>query len=168
MKAIVYTSNTGSAAQYAALLAKETALPVYSLAEAVKKLPRGTEILYVGWLMAGTVKGYKKAAKRFAVQVVCAVGMFETGTQTEYVRKTNKLPPELPLFTLQGNLDRNKLHGLYRLMIDIMRKGVTKGLSEKKDRTPEEDSLLSMMTCGTGRVKAKNLKDLLAWLAGRQ
>ena len=48
MKAIVYTSNTGSAAQYAALLAKETALPVYALAEAVKKLPRGTEILYVG------------------------------------------------------------------------------------------------------------------------
>ena len=168
MKAIVYTSNTGSAAQYAALLAKETALPVYALAEAVKKLPRGTEILYVGWLRAGTVKGYKKAAKRFAVQAVCAVGMFETGTQTEYVRKTNKLLPELPLFTLQGNLDRSKLHGLYRLMIDIMRKGVTKGLSEKKDRTPEEDSILSMMTNGTGRVKAENLKDVLAWLAGRQ
>jgi len=94
--------------------------------------------------------------------------MFETGTQTEYVRKTNKLLPELPLFTLQGNLDRSKLHGFYRLMIDIMRKGVTKGLSEKKDRTPEEDSILSMMTNGTGRVKAENLKDVLAWLAGRQ
>lgn len=93
MKAIVYTSNTGSAAQYAALLAKETALPVYALAEAVKKLPRGTEILYVGWLMAGTVKGYKKAAKRFAVQAVCAVGMFETGTQTNmYAKQTSFCP----------------------------------------------------------------------------
>ncbi len=34
MKAIVYTTNAGSTEQYAKLLAQETGLPVYSLAEA--------------------------------------------------------------------------------------------------------------------------------------
>ena len=38
MKAIVYTSNTGSTAQYAKLLAHEVKLPVYSLEEARKYL----------------------------------------------------------------------------------------------------------------------------------
>ena len=31
MKAIVYTSNTGSTARYAAMLGQETGLPVYSM-----------------------------------------------------------------------------------------------------------------------------------------
>ena len=34
MKAIVYTTNAGSTEQYAKLLAQETGLPAYSLAEA--------------------------------------------------------------------------------------------------------------------------------------
>ena len=34
MNAIIYTTNTGSTERYAKLLAHETALPVYSLAEA--------------------------------------------------------------------------------------------------------------------------------------
>ena len=38
MDAIVYTTNTGSSERYANLLAHETQLPVYSLAEAVGRL----------------------------------------------------------------------------------------------------------------------------------
>ena len=37
MNAVVYTTNTGSTERYAKLLAHETALPAYSLAEAKKK-----------------------------------------------------------------------------------------------------------------------------------
>lgn len=37
MKAIIYTSNAGSTAQYAQLLANELHLPVYSAKEAKKK-----------------------------------------------------------------------------------------------------------------------------------
>ncbi len=36
MKAIIYTSNTGSTERYARLLAEQTGLPAYSLTEAVK------------------------------------------------------------------------------------------------------------------------------------
>ena len=57
MEAIVYTSNTGSAAQYAEMLAKETGLAAYSLDEARGKVPADSEVIYLGWVMAGTVKG---------------------------------------------------------------------------------------------------------------
>ena len=70
---IVYTSNTGYTAEYARLLGEKTGLPVYSLAEAEQKLAAGNRVIYLGWLMAGKVQGYKKAAKRYKVQAVCGV-----------------------------------------------------------------------------------------------
>ena len=57
MKAIVYTSQTGHTQRYAQMLAERTGVPAYSLKEAGKSLRRGEEIFYMGWLMAGTVKG---------------------------------------------------------------------------------------------------------------
>jgi len=56
MKAIVYTGNTGSTERYARLLAEQTGLPVYSLAEGKKAVPAGAEIIDLGWIMAGAVK----------------------------------------------------------------------------------------------------------------
>ena len=73
MKAIVYTTNTGSSERYARLLSERTGLPVCSLDEAKRRLPTGAEILYFGWIMAGGIKGYAKAAKRYRVRAVCAV-----------------------------------------------------------------------------------------------
>ena len=86
MKAIIYTSNAGSTVQYAQLLADELHLPVYSAKEAKKKVPAHSEIIYLGWIMAGGIKGYKDMVKKYNVRAVCAVGMSRTGTQTEEVR----------------------------------------------------------------------------------
>ena len=84
VEAIVYTTNTGSAAQYAKMLAKETGLAAYSLDEARGKVPADSEVIYLGWVMAGTVKGYAAAAKRYIVRAVCAVGMAQPGTGEGY------------------------------------------------------------------------------------
>ena len=91
-EAIVYTSNTGYTAEYARMLGESTGLPVYDLNAAAVQLKPGTEILYLGWLMAGAVKGYKAAAKRYRVCAVCGVCMGATGSQLEEVRKANALP----------------------------------------------------------------------------
>ena len=72
MKAIVYTSNTGSSKAYAEMLGAKTALPVYAWDDAVKTLDAGTGILYIGWLMAGEVVNLAKAQKKFTVCAVCA------------------------------------------------------------------------------------------------
>ena len=166
--AIVYTSNTGSAAQYAKLLFGKTGLPVYALKDAPKVLPQGSEIIYIGWIAASAIKGYAKAAKRYHIRAVCAVGMGQTGTQTEIVRKKTAVPSDIPLFTLQGNFDVKKLHGIYRPMMEIMVKTAGKSLAAKKDRTPEEDDMLDMMLHGGERVKQENLSAVLDWYNAQQ
>ena len=93
MDAIIYTTNTGSTGQYAKLLAQETGLPAYSLVEAKKRVFAGAEVVYLGWIMAGSVKGCVSAAKRYQVCAVCGVGMGQTGTQTDSVRKKSAIQP---------------------------------------------------------------------------
>ena len=168
INAIVYTSNTGSAAQYAKLLSDKTRLPVYALKDALKALPQGSEIVYTGWIAASAVKGYAKATKRYRIRAVCAVGMGQTGTQTEIVRRKASVPSNIPLFTLQGNFDVKKLHGIYRPMMEIMVKTAGKSLAAKKDRTPEEDDMLDMMLHGGKRVRIENLSAVLDWYNAQQ
>ena len=168
MDAIIYTTNTGSTEQYARLLAQKTGLPACSLAEAKKRDFDRAEVVYLGWIMAGSVTGYAEAAKRYRVRAVCGVGMGQTGTQTDSVRKKSAVPANIPLFTLQGNFDVKKLHGVYRLMMEIMVKTAGKALAEKKDRTPEEDDMLDMMLHGGERVNAENLSAVLDWFSAQQ
>ena len=128
----------------------------------------GTDVIYLGWIMAGSVKGYAAAAKRYNVRAVCGVGMGQTGTQTDSVRKNTSVPANISIFTLQGNFDVKKLHGLYRPMVEIMVKTAGKGLAEKKDRTPEEDDMLGMMLHGGERVKIGNLSAVLDWYSAQK
>ena len=161
--AIVYTSNTGYTRQYAILLGERTGLPVYSLDEAWKELAPASPIIYLGWLMAGKVQGYAKAAKRFQVEAVCGVGMGATGSQLQDLRKSNALPASMPVFTLQGGFDLTRLRGVYKLMMTIMATTAGKGLANKADRSPEEDAMLELLLHGGSRVCAGHLSSVLAW-----
>ncbi|MDD7483125.1 MAG: hypothetical protein PUK85_03535 [Clostridia bacterium] len=159
---IVYTSNTGYTEKYAKLLGEQLELPAFS-AEQADSLPEGTEVLYLGWLMAGVVKGYKKAAQRFSVAAVCGVGMGPAGSQDSDVRKNNAIPQEVPVFTLQGGFDRTKLHGIYRFMMGVMIKVMGSSLRKKENRTPEEDAMLEMVTNGGDFVDVRQLDGVIAW-----
>ena len=159
---IVYTSNTGYTEKYAKLLGEQLGLPIFS-AEQADSLPEGTEVLYLGWLMAGVVKGYKKAAQRFSVAAVCGVGMGPAGSQDSDVRKNNAIPQEVPVFTLQGGFDRTKLHGIYRFMMGVMIKVMGSSLRKKENRAPEEDAMLEMVTNGGDFVDVRQLDGVIAW-----
>ena len=164
MEAIVYTSNTGTTKEYAKLLSDKLSLPYYSLDEIEHKVKPGGKIIYLGWIMASGVKGYKKAIKDYDVCAVGAVGMGATGTQVKEVRTKNKIPSSKPVFTLQGGFDVKKLHGIYKLMMTIMVKTAGKGLA---NRTQEEDQMLEMMLHGGKYVDEKNLKAILDWYGKR-
>ena len=84
------------------------------------------------------------------------------GRQAE-VRTKNKVPQRIPLFTLQGTFDITKLHGVYKMMMNVMVKTAGKALADKSDRTPEDDDMLDMMMNGSERVKAENLKHIIEW-----
>ena len=125
-------------------------------------------VIFLGWLMAGKVQGYKKAAKRYNIAAVCGVGMGATGSQLQDVQKANILPPSMPVFTLQGGFDMKRLRGIYKLMMTIMSKTAGKMLSEKKDRTPDEDDMLDLLLNGGNRVSEENLAAVLDWYQKEQ
>ena len=168
MEAIIYTTNTGSAEQSAKMLAEQTGLSVFSMEEAKSEVEEGSEIIYLGWIMAAQVKGYKTAAKKYKIRAVCAVGMEKTGTRTEEIRKKTFVPAEVPLFTLQGNFNVKKLHGFYRLMMSMMIKMVTKQLVAKTDRTQRENEMLEIMLQGGENVQKENLAEVLDWYKREQ
>lgn len=163
MDAIVYTSNTGSTEEYAKLFAKKTGLPALSLEEAKKKLPSGSSIIYMGWLAAGSVKGYKKAEKLYGVRALCGVGMGETGSQIGDIRKQNSVSDATPVFTFQGNFHMEKLHGIYRFMMQCMKLTVGKTLVKKENKSASEKDMLDMLLNGGVRVKEENLSALYGW-----
>ena len=157
--AIVYTSETGFTARYAALLAEKLHLPAYPLADALQQLPAGTPGIHMGWLMAGSVVGCKKAQKRFAIAAVIGVGLGDTGAQDAAARKACALPADVPVFTVQGGMDISKLQGPYRFVIRLLPKAV----SAKKNRTPDEDKMLALLQKGGDYVSEKELTAVLAW-----
>lgn len=111
--------------------------------------------------MTGTVKGYKRAAKRFEIKTVCGVGMSGGNSQLADIRKANHIPDNMPIFYLQGGFELEKLHGINKLMMKTMKVTVGKGLSEKQNRTPEEDDMLELLLHGGNLVSADNLSELL-------
>ena len=157
--AVVYTSNTGHTRQYAFLLGEETGLPVYSLEEASSRLSGGSPVIYLGWLHASHIKGYAKAAGRFDLCAVCGVGLCDTGTLTSEVRKATAIPECIPLFTLQGGIDRSRLKGVDKLMISLL----AKGLAAAKQRSAQEERMLELLSRDESYVKPENLAGVLKW-----
>ena len=159
MKVIVYTSNTGHTAAYSKMLGAKIGLPVYALNEAAKKLQKGTEIIYLGWLFANHIKGYKKATKKYKISAICAVGLCDTGTAVAEVRKANSISEETPLFTMQGGMDKTKLRGINKFMINML----TKGLSSRKERTENDERMLELLTHDKNYVSEENITAFMKW-----
>ena len=163
MKAIVYTSNTGSAKTYAEMLSAKIGLPVMPLASALTELSAGDEILYFGWLMAGHVQGLASAQKRFSVRAVCAVGMTSSPEMEASVRAANRIPAELPLFLAQGAYDKTKLHGIYRFAMRIVGAMLEKKITAMPERGEEEECILTMLREGGSGIREEKLDGILAW-----
>lgn len=159
MEAIVYTSNSGFTEKYAKMLGKKTGLPVYELSAANKELSKGTSVIYLGWVFANNVKGCAKALKQYSVSAVCAVGLSETGTMSEEVRKAVPLPEDIPLFTIQGGMDHSKLHGINKLLIQML----VKGLSSRKDLSEQEKHMRSLIQKDGDYTDEKNLSAVMEW-----
>ena len=149
---IVYSSNTGYTERYARMLAELTGLPCYRLEES----PRGGSAFYLGWLMAGRVKGLAQAKRKHLVTGCCAVGLAEEGPM-------EKLRAQLPggrMFYLRGGYCHERQRGLNRLMMMAMVKAM--------ERRPQSDEaaqgLLQAVQEGADFVSREQLAPAAAWL----
>ena len=138
-------------------------LPAYSLEDAGSQLSSGSPVIYLGWIHASHVKGYSKAANRFNLCAVCGVGLCDTATLTSEVRKATSIPEGIPLFTLQGGMDRSRLKGMDKLMISIL----AKGLAAQKQRSAQDDRMLELLSRDESYVSPENLSGVLQWYRER-
>ena len=163
IKAIIYTSKTGFTRKYAKLLALETGLEAFELGKVPGKIGREDPVIYMGWLKAGRLMGLDKAAKAYTLAAVCAVGLgAQSSAQAAGVQRTYRL--SVPVFYLQGGFALDQLHGMDRFMMRCLIKMQLPRLEKKKERTPEEEDLLTFYKKGGDKVDVKNLRSILQWL----
>ena len=82
------------------------------------------QVIYLGWLCAGGIKGLKGARRRFRTAAVCAVGMAAEVEEAK-LRRDNRLEG-VPLFYLRGGYAPEKLTGFYRAMMAPMARLVSR------------------------------------------
>ena len=156
-KYIVYTSQAGHSERYAKMLSQRLDISAIPLDEAAKSIKSGTEIIYIGWLFANSIKGYKKANKLFSIVCTVAVGLCPTGELISEVKSANRIKDTSPLFTVQGGMDRNTLRGINRFMINTL----IKVLKKNTNPTDEDREKLRLIETGGDFVSEENLKDVI-------
>ena len=161
---IVYTSNTGHTERYAKMLGDMTGLPVCELCEAERRLTHHERVIYMGWLFASSVKGYAKANKLFDIKAVVGVGLCPTGALLDEVREAIKLPNSTPLFTVQGGMDYEKLRGINKFMIDMLKRS----LAKKRDRSKQEEATLELLSSNADLVSPDNLESVVKWIESEE
>ena len=163
---IVYHSDTGFTREYAQLLARLEKEKEYSLAEAGAQLKPGSRVFFLGPLMAGTIKGLKRARQRYEVAGACGVGMSPPGPQVLEALKQNNGTGEMPLFYLQGGWAPDRVGWLRRHGVQWVTRSLRRQLEEKGEgRTPEEQIQLEFLIRGGSFVKPENLRPIRDWLA---
>lgn len=164
---IVYKSNSGHSKAYAELLADALDLNVYSIDE-LPEAHKGNDAIFFGWLFAGAVVGYKKAAKLLNVVACIGVGMGpERPELVPEITDKCKIPASTKVFYLQGGFDINKLKGPNKLIMQVKVKEILGRLSKASSLTPEQEATYKMCTEGYSCVSLENLKPLIDWYKAR-
>ena len=162
--AIVYKSTTGSCKRDAELLSARLHIPAFPLGK--EYIPADTKIIFVGWLFAGKIMGYDKAAKKYDIGAVVQVGMSPASAKSEEIgRKKNAISPEIPLFTRQGAFDLNKLPPHFRFIMKIKNKEIAARFECKDNLTVAQKATYKMASTGAGAPPCWCVDDIVKWCA---
>ena len=162
LSAIVYNSMTGSCKHYAELLSARLHIPCHPFHDSYVR--SNGEVLYIGWVKAGRVVGYKSAASRMNIVAVAAVGMSPIGPGSIDVgRRANKIPDSVAYFPLQGSFNLNQLPKGMQLIMRCITKGIAKKLSKKGNLTAQEQATYKMATTGAGDPAEWDVSAIVDW-----
>lgn len=149
ISAILYKSATGSCERYAREMSRKLAIPSYPVDGC--PLPKGMEVVYIGWLMNGAVQGLKKAQKNYQVKAVVQVGMSPASPSAEATcREKNGIGPEIAVFSLQGGFHMKKLSLPMQAIMKVVNPTIVKRLSAKSSLNAAEQATMTMASTGEG------------------
>lgn len=156
VKAIVYSSHAGHTEAYAQMLSAELGVPVFPLGSCTA--PKGSEIVYLGWLRAGKAVGLKKACKRYHVEAVGIVGMsaHDEGRVSQMKRREG-IGADVYCFYLPGGFELEKTHGFNHFLMRIISHAAKGNLNRKTDKSPSDMELLEMFSEGKSLVGQENI-----------
>ncbi|MDP4133230.1 MAG: flavodoxin domain-containing protein [Bacillota bacterium] len=162
MNAIIFDSNTGFTERYAKMLGEKTGLKVLNIRDK-GSLPKGSEVIYLGWLNAGGVTGFKKARKYFNVKALCPVGLtpLDELPDKDVIKRYGL--KDLPVFYLRGGFDMDKLKGLYKLLMKIMISMLEKNFKKSGNNDIYLKNRIDGMKNKVDFVSEENLEPLIDW-----
>ena len=158
IKSIIYWSNYGSTRRYAELLSKVVGIPASPLHNAGAS---DGEAFYLGCVMDGRIKGYGRAAGRFRIAAVCAVGLEEKRADTvfELRKNTGIADSRIRIFYARGAFDKDKLSPVHRLML--------RGAMESMEGSAKYAAILELMQKGCDFVSEENIRPAAEWIIWR-
>lgn len=161
ISAIIYRSTTGSCEFYAREMSRKLAIPCIDAKNL--KLPKGMEVIYVGWALAGKVVGLSKIQKDYDVKAVVQVGMSAVypGAE-EKCAKQNGLAGT-KVFVKQGRFDINRLPLPFKLIMKAKCKEIAERLEAKGNLNEAEQATLKMAKTGKGEPPCWDVEDVVAW-----
>ena len=156
---IVYESKTGFTKKYAEMLSAKTALKVYHVKE-LSQININEEIIFLGWMKIGKVRGLKKVRK-YNLKAVCGSGTGRTAEpDTETIITRNKLG-NVPFFYLRGGcFPLRDLKGIDRMMMSMF----VKTLKKRSDKDEKLIEAIDTIENGFDAVKEENLIPIIDFL----
>lgn len=148
IKAIVYQTKTGFTEKYAKVLSEKIDLPCYAMERALGELGKNDEIIYMGNIMSGAVRGYKKARKHFKTCFVIGVGIsYPSNEVKEDVQDKTEVFEE-PFYLLRGGIDYNKINKVKGFFLRKIGEIAHAGREKGEDTTHDQETINVIMNGG--------------------
>lgn len=139
---VIYESQTGFTAQYAAWIAEALqgeCLPLKQVT--AQHLTACDRVVFGGWVMGNGIVGLEKLRAITTPAAVFAVGSSPAYEEVlAAIREQNKLG-DVPLYYMEGGFRFEKLGLAQRLMLKVLKKSVAK----KQNRTRQEDYMAAAL-----------------------
>ncbi len=175
MNIIIYGSQYGTAKRYAEELSNRTGIELKSY-ECVEDVNKYENIVFIGALYAGGVKGMKKTFKRMAdcslhKIIIATVGLADPDDRENIkaIKKgiKNQLPEEVYnkaiVFNLRGGIDYSRLNFKHKIMMSMLYKKAVKMPEEKK--TSEVKAMIETYNKQVDFVDFESLNPIIRELA---
>jgi menaquinone-dependent protoporphyrinogen IX oxidase len=169
---VIYTSKRGSTKKYAEWIGEELKCDVIEYnKDCLDKLNAYEQIIYGGWVRGGGIVGLDKLRKNYKYidgkkLMVFAVGL-SIDNKENYIqlREINfKAPLNLaPLFVLPGAFDPEKLTGVDKMIIGILKKviGGKKNNDSKGENESEQQIMMESLEKGVDLVDKSKINQIL-------
>ncbi len=167
---VIYNSQTGFTKRYAEWIAEEANADCFSLVEAKKRnVDEYDVIIYGGWACAGSISKiswFKSNMNRWSEKkliVFCVGGSPIENPEIDEAIKNNFRTPELEKvnkFYCPGGFDYDKMSTSSKLMMKMF----IKMLKSKKDKTPEDEDMIRIISSSYDITDKKYIEPIIACL----